>query len=70
VTVGRLSRISSEALLQVAPKTRLTQQATELLFQAVARARLGQQMVEVVRSVALAGGAVGRRAVLILCVCG
>jgi hypothetical protein len=68
VTVGRVSQAASEALLQAAPKARLSQQATELLLRQSRCARLGQQSVEVLRSVVLAGGAVGRQPVLILCV--
>jgi hypothetical protein len=70
VTVGRVSQVASEVLLQAAPKARVTNQAAELILQATPRGRHGQQAVEVLRSVALAGGAVGRLPVLIYCACG
>ena len=68
MTVGRVSQSAGEVLFQGAPKARVTGTAAELILQATPRARHGQQAVEVLRSVALAGGAVGRQPAMILCI--
>lgn len=69
MTVGRVSQAAVEVLLQATPKARVTGTAAELIFRATPRARNGQQAVEVLRSIALAGGAVGRKPVLIYAAC-
>ena len=68
MTVGRVSHAAVEVLLQAVPSARVTGTAAELLLQATPRARHGQQAIEVLRSVELASGAIGRQPVLILAV--
>ena len=70
MTVGRVSQISVEVLLQAAPAARLTRQAVELLLHPATEGRLGQQSFEVLQSEPKAGSTQSRaRSMLILCWC-
>ena len=70
MTVGRLSQVAREVLLQTVPKVRLAQQACVALLQSTPGARLTGQALEALRSVGEVADVVKRQPFMTICIGG